>query len=516
MKVPEDTDRLLGGPGFEQGQPQPDWTSTVETGPDGRPKAKRVTGPTPTGLPGDLTSHVTDVAASGNNPPKEIAENLPDGDPYSKWLTFESTGWVTYAVDEPLTVKAYALTSANDAPERDPKNWVLQGSNDGGAWTTLDTRSDQDFAEREQMRTFGVAGDTAYTHFRLGITANHGADIVQLADWLIGDGSPAEGPHGPMVTEAGGGPTSAYNAKTKVGFTGVKSLHYAGRTSAKRGGYSWEKVLKTDVRVEPSTQLSYTIFPELTAQDLHYPSTYAAVDLHFTDGTYLSDLGARDQLGFELSPRGQGESKALYADQWNARQSWIGEVAAGKTIDRILGKARNAAYLDHDDIAQGGTIDFTMSSTPNRWATGRAGAPPSITVGHKVPEPELDLTGNGAGQAGGAADAGKLFDNTSLTEASVPVGDSVTYHFDQPKKMVTRYTLTSGTGTAPTGWRLEGSRDGEKWRTIDEHSDESFTWERQTRPFDVHQGGRFQYFRLTVTGAEGGPASLAEIELMGK
>ncbi len=321
---------------FEEGQPQPDWTSTVETGPDGKPRAENVTGPTPTGLPGDLTGHVTDVEANGENPPNEIADNLPDENPYSKWLSFTPTGWVTYATDEPVTVKQYAMTSANDAPDRDPKDWTFQGSNDGETWTTLDTRSGQDFGKRYERRTFDVDNDTAYTHYRLEITANHGSDIVQLADWLIGDGSPPEQPHGPMVTEAGGGPTSAYNAKTKVGFTGVKSLHYAGRTSDEDGGHSWEKVLKTRVRITPWTQLSYKIFPELTGEDLHYPSTYAAVDLHFTDGTYLSDLGAKDQLGFELSPSGQGESKALYANQWNARKSRIGEVAAGKTVDRIL------------------------------------------------------------------------------------------------------------------------------------------------------------------------------------
>ena len=321
---------------FEQGQPQPDWTSTVETGPDGNPRAENVTGPTPTGLPGDLTGHVTEVGANGENPPNEIADNLPDGNPYSKWLTFTETGWATYEVDTPVTVKQYALTSANDAPDRDPKDWDFQGSNDGATWTTLDSRSGQDFGKRYEMRTFDVAGDTAYTHYRLRITANHGSGIVQLADWLIGDGSPPEGPHGPMVTEVGGGPTSAYNAKTKVGFTGVKSLHYAGRTSDEQGGHSWEKVLRTHVPVHRSTQLSYKIFPELTGEDLHYPSTYAAVDLHFTDGTYLSDLGAKDQLGFALSPTGQGESKAVYANQWNNRQSLIGEVAAGKTVDRIL------------------------------------------------------------------------------------------------------------------------------------------------------------------------------------
>jgi len=80
------------------------------------------------------------------------------------------------------------------------------------------------------------------------------------------------------------------------------------------------------------------------------------VDLAFTDGTYLSDLGAIDQHGFPLSPRGQGASKALYVNQWNDVASRIGSVAAGKTVDRILvaydspdGPAKFRGWID--DVA---------------------------------------------------------------------------------------------------------------------------------------------------------------------
>src|ERR1700760_1079024 len=38
-------------------------------------------------------------------------------------------------------VCGYALTSANDFPQRDPMDWRLLASRDGGrTWTTLDTR----------------------------------------------------------------------------------------------------------------------------------------------------------------------------------------------------------------------------------------------------------------------------------------------------------------------------------------------------------------------------------------
>ena len=82
---------------------------------------------------------------------------------------------------------------------------------------------------------------------------------------------------------------------------------------------------------------------------------------HFTDGTYLSDLHAVDQHGAELSPRGQGASKTLYTNQWNAKRSRIGAVAAGKTIDRILvaydnprGPHEFGGWIDDIDIGPAG------------------------------------------------------------------------------------------------------------------------------------------------------------------
>ena len=59
----------------------------------------------------------------------------------------------------------YSLTSANDAPERDPKDFTLQGSSDGTTWTDLDTQSNIDFAARFATRTFEVATPGTYTYY---------------------------------------------------------------------------------------------------------------------------------------------------------------------------------------------------------------------------------------------------------------------------------------------------------------------------------------------------------------
>ena len=82
-------------------------------------------------------------------------------------------------------VRQYALTSANDFPQRDPQDWQLLGSSDGGRnWTTMDVRKGQLFTERHQRRVFRVASPRAFNLYRLQIDRVRNpaaADCVQLA-----------------------------------------------------------------------------------------------------------------------------------------------------------------------------------------------------------------------------------------------------------------------------------------------------------------------------------------------
>src|SRR6266508_777864 len=322
---------------FEPGQPQPGYTDTVEIGPDGKPRTDGVRGPTPTGIGGSEMDKVVKVTANGENTGAgEIATNAADGDKFTKWLVFQPTGWLVYETSVPVVIRKYALTSANDADGRDPKNWTILGSNDGSTWTTLDTRTGEDFENRFQTKEFSFANETAYKFFKLDITLNHGENIVQLADWYLSNGDPLPPPGPTAESRLDSGPSSAYNARARVGFTGVKSFRYAGHQTGEGRGYSWNKIADVDLTVGTDTRLSYKIFPEHVEGDLSYPSTYAAVDLAFSDGTYLSDLKARDHHGFALSPRGQGDAKGLSTNQWNNIEADLGKVAAGKTVERIL------------------------------------------------------------------------------------------------------------------------------------------------------------------------------------
>ncbi|MGP2438346.1 GH92 family glycosyl hydrolase [Streptomyces sp. JW3] len=346
---------------FEADDPAPDWLNTVDTGPGGAKRAAGVDGGYSTGIPGNVSDHVTDVRASAENTGGgEVKENLVDTEPSTKWLTFAPTGWVEFDLDAATPVTRYALTSANDHDERDPVDWTLQGSADGESWTTVDTRSGESFAERFQTKTYELTEQAEYQHFRIEFTKNNGAgDALQLADVQFSTGGDETTVPEDMLSLVDKGPTGSPTAKAGAGFTGKRALRYAGRHTADGRAYSYNKVFDVNVKVDRRTELSYKIFPSMADGDLDYDATNVSVDLAFTDGTYLSGLGATDRHGFPLTPRGQGDSKILYVNQWNSVASAIGSVAAGKTIDRVLvaydsakGPAKFRGWLDDVSIKE--------------------------------------------------------------------------------------------------------------------------------------------------------------------
>ncbi len=103
-----------------------------------------------------------------------------------------------------IAISAYRITSAADFSTRDPKTWTFQGcdgtcsvSSDTG-WVTLDTRSNQSFSARLQSKTFNFSNSTAYSQYRLRITANASNDShTQLREVQLYDGG------GPVVPLAG-------------------------------------------------------------------------------------------------------------------------------------------------------------------------------------------------------------------------------------------------------------------------------------------------------------------------
>ncbi len=95
------------------------------------------------GTPLDL-SGVTVTNPGGNTPAAEVVENVIDGDINTKWLDFNKSA-LEFDFGAPVAIDAYNFTTAGDAPERDPVQWVLEGSADGVDWTLVENVTAFDF-----------------------------------------------------------------------------------------------------------------------------------------------------------------------------------------------------------------------------------------------------------------------------------------------------------------------------------------------------------------------------------
>lgn len=139
-------------------------------------------GTTPAKPPVNVASGGTATASvTGTGPEEAFDRNVR-----TRWFNQDAgpTGWLQYDFGSGITrtITRYFVASAMDVPGRDPKDWKFEGSNNGSTWTTLDTQSDQAFANRYQVNTYPVASPAAYRYYRLNITANNGAKGTHVSE----------------------------------------------------------------------------------------------------------------------------------------------------------------------------------------------------------------------------------------------------------------------------------------------------------------------------------------------
>jgi parallel beta-helix repeat protein len=121
---------------------------------------------------------------SGENCGSECAADAFDQNLGTKWLDFHSASWITIKLGwGGQRVWNYSLCSANDAPERDPDDWTLEGSNDNVTWTILDTVIDNGpWASRNTCYNFEPDLIGTYLYYKINITQNGAGGIIQLGE----------------------------------------------------------------------------------------------------------------------------------------------------------------------------------------------------------------------------------------------------------------------------------------------------------------------------------------------
>jgi PAS domain S-box-containing protein len=118
---------------------------------------------------------------------RRLAADNPLGDKAPKVLA----AFTNEAARPRRALAGYALVSANDLPNRDPRDWRFLGSNDRGqTWQELDLRRNEVFAQRFQRRIFFLTNEAAFSMYRFQIDSVRvpsgppgGASSVQLAEF---------------------------------------------------------------------------------------------------------------------------------------------------------------------------------------------------------------------------------------------------------------------------------------------------------------------------------------------
>ncbi|ATL80521.1 SMI1/KNR4 family protein [Streptomyces malaysiensis subsp. malaysiensis] len=261
---------------------------------DGGPPVERVIWGDPAGHSGTVSllaaepgpeAEVTDLvtrvrAHSEFTEAGEVAENLLH-DSWHKWLGHGDSAWLEFTLRRPAAVGHYVLTSANDVPGRDPRDWTFKGSNGGEHWVDLDFRIEESFAHRHQPRGFTFSARTAYRHYRLEITRNAGEDQIQLSQVRLF--------------------TSAPQPK---GFIG----HYQ-RAGEAPTGYRGTSVTAA---AEPE---SAAALPRTIEQWRSYLAEYSATILRVADEEELSEVGDEQRAAGWLGFEGADEESVLALEE---------------------------------------------------------------------------------------------------------------------------------------------------------------------------------------------------------
>ncbi|MDP4536666.1 discoidin domain-containing protein [Alkalimonas collagenimarina] len=439
------------------------------------------------------TRHVpAQISARGAIGDAEAADMAFDGDINTKWLdntaipTVDEPSWVQVDYAEPVAVANLALTSANDAPDRDPENFSLLASNDGGAsWTLLAEWAGESFDDRFQRRIFPVGNGLAFSSYRLNISKNKGdTSLMQVAEIeLLGPEVPALN-HGLAYSE----------------------IRERGAISAgEAGAFSFDG--------DPQSKwLDNTAIPtaeEPSWVEIELPEPQAVTMLGLLSA---NDAPDRDPENFSLQASHDGS-------EWFTLGHWAG-VSFEQRFERQVFPLSNLLGFQH----------YRLNITKNKGDTSLMQVaeveligPQYQAVNHSL-MPGISITERARisdSEAGAMA-----FDNNAATKwldnAGVPTAEEPAWvEVVLPEPVVVSSLAVTSANDAPSrdpeNFRLLGSQDGSQWTLLGDWAGESFDQRFQRREFPLLNGRSFSHYRIEISKNKGDDSlmQVANFELIG-
>jgi len=324
-----------------------------------------------TGAPKDVTQPGDPiVASSSNSPGSEGPANVIDNT-QSKYLNFDQrnpnnppTGFAVAPSIGATTVIGMTVTSANDAPERDPKTILLEGSNDNtlsytNTWTFIVGLTNiPNFTNRFQTQTFYFANKQAFKNYKwtvAQVATNNGccmqvAEVELLAATSSNPCGQTEFVLQPVNTPALLGTPATFFAKVNGPWTLQWLQNGKPIPGATKTSYSTPPV---DAQVATnfySVAIVGCQTSSVVQASIFAPSATKSIGISFVGG------GANGAPTYVLTNDIMGIQAQAY---WNNATNASGNVGDGTTL--------NDPLIDSDGNTNAVTFEFSASGT---WGSG--------------------------------------------------------------------------------------------------------------------------------------------------
>ena len=484
----------------------------------------------------------------------EGAANAFDSNNYTKWLAFNNTAWLSYHLENISNVTSYSITSANDSPNRDPRSWSLQGSNDGVSWTDIDKQVSQTFYSRHETKNYTVNEPSAYEFFRLNITQNSGGSYLQIAEFSL-KGHEVIPPVVPEIPEnatvlthsdlgqvtysdqihAGEGAANLFdnsdstkwlaqdnNAWVAYQFTKKATIAQYRLTSANdakaRDPQSWTLEASNNgyqwTTLDRQTNQSFADRYSTNSYQLSASQSFNHYRLNISDnhGDTYTQLAELELVGVfnevKLPPL-----EANFTAQPN--NIYVGEhvqYTAPDNMDsyewRFEGGTPSYSTAQNPIISYGDSGYFDTSLTLTKGPQRDNHLKQQFIVVSEKPSSNVDITSHSGemqsqyGTTISGEGLNELTDDVLSTKYVVQSGSSWIQHKGDENYVVSGYAITSandGPPRDPQKWTLEGSNDGVNFTVIDSQTNQDWTSRTQTREFSFNNNTAYRFHRFNFS-----------------
>lgn len=420
------------------------------------------------------------------------------GNGEEKWCCDGAPQDVTVEFDAVVSLTHFTITSTGDSPQRDPRVWEIQGSNDGANFTPI-TRFDfsgkQLWTERNQVIRVNLpapASPYKFIRYQVYATGSGEHSINELELFGTKDGTDADNDGLPAIYESrystflhDNNAADANADQDSDGLSNLQEFQLGTRPDlADTDGDGLPDAEEVNIR---GTN------PVVADSDGDGLSDGLEVNTYHSDPLVADTDGDRFTDGYEVAHGGNPTDP---------------NVGPGAKLT-VLGTGTNSLIghdvTDHDN-------DGVEGANPNTsgfdWVTISSTVKPYFSGFGDQTEGAFDLFDNKVG--GGEA---KLYSPTSNVKITMELPHTLALKY---------FTLSSADDSPlrdPRVWSIEGSTNGTTFTPIFAMTDDKVDlWDQrnQVLRFDLAATApAYKYFRFSVTKSGGTDMQLSEIELFG-